>query len=86
MVKMRAKLQVMSVQEFNLGTDGAKTSETLNMSAVAASSYPEDGTDENNTFAKWSPSASFQIDIRNPALWGQFERGQQFYVDFTPAI
>lgn len=76
---MRAKLQVVSVERFS-------GSEKLKMSAVAkSSSYPPDGTDEDNTFAKWSPSASFEIHITNPALHGKFEPGQKFYVDFTPA-
>lgn len=76
---MRAKLQVASVERFN-------GSEKLRMHAVAKSSaYPEDGSDEDNTYAKWSPSATFEIHITNPALHGKFEPGQKFYVDFTPA-
>ncbi len=73
---MRAKLQVGNVQEnFNWQTP----------EQVAASKYQEDGTDEDNTFAKWSPGANFSINIANPALWGTFRHGQKFYVDFTEA-
>lgn len=75
---MRAKLQVASVEKF-------AGSERLKMHAVAAKSYPADGSDEDNTFARFSPSASFEIHITNPALHGKFEPGQKFYVDFTPA-
>jgi hypothetical protein len=91
---MRAKLQVGHVQEnFNwqtpeqvaAGLPREKVSETLGMFAVAASKYPDDGTDEDNTFAKWSPGANFSINIANPALWGTFHHGQKFYVDFTEA-
>lgn len=46
-------------------------------------SYPEDGSDEDNTFAHFSPSASLEIQICNPALHGKLRPGQQFYVDFT---
>ncbi len=81
---MRAKLVVESVVP---GTyNGETTNEVLSMRAVAKNDgYPEGGMDEDNTFAKFSPSASFTINIANPALFGKFEVGQKFYVDFTPA-
>lgn len=72
-------MQVASVEIFNGG-------EKLKMHAVCKSSpYPEDGSDEDNTFAKFSPSASLEIFIANPALHGRFKPGQKFYVDFTAA-
>lgn len=85
MTSMRAKLQVGSV--FAHRNDAGETnSETVTFFGVAKSDgYPADGSDEDNTFARWSPSANFQISIANPALHGQFEPGQKFYVDFTPA-
>ncbi len=82
---MRAKLRVGFVQEHLNGPDKAKTAETLTMHAVAASKYPADGSDEDNSYAKWSPSANLSINIANPALFGKFEVGQTYYVDFTPA-
>jgi hypothetical protein len=82
---MRAKFEVGMVQEHHYGEGGAKTQETVTFHAVAASSYPEDGTDENNTFAKFSPGANCAINIANPALFGAFKHGDRFYVDFTPA-
>lgn len=74
---MRCKLQVGSVETF-------VNSEKLNMHAVAAKSYPADGSDEDNTYAKFSPSAKFELMIANPALLGKFAAGDTFYVDFTP--
>lgn len=82
---MRAKFQVGMVQEHFYGADKSKSGETLSMNAVAASKYPEDGSDEDNTYAKFSPGASCTINIANPALWGQFKHGDKFYVDFTRA-
>lgn len=80
MSAMRAKFQISSV------TKNCGGSETVRFHAVAKStSYPEDGSDEDNTYAKFSPSASCEIQIANPALAGKFEPGQKFYVDFTPA-
>ena len=49
-----------------------------------STSYPEDGLDEDNTYAKFSPSVDLKITIANPALLGKFEVGETFYVDFTP--
>jgi hypothetical protein len=82
---MRAKMQVGFVQQHFHGQDGAKSQETLSMHAVCAKSYPADGTDEDNTFARWSPGANLQINVANPALWDKFKVGDKFYVDFTPA-
>lgn len=82
---MRAKLQVGFVHESFYGPDKAKSGETLKMHAVAASNYPADGSDEDNTYAQFSPGADLSINIANPALWGKFEVGQKYYVDFTPA-
>jgi hypothetical protein len=74
---MRAKMKVESVTQHGGG-------ETLKMHAVCKNgAYPEDGSDEDNTFAKFSPSASLEIYIANPALFGKFKPGQKLYVDFT---
>ena len=78
MTAMRAKFQISSVEVFSV-------SEQVKFHAVAASAYPADGSDEDNTFAKFSPSAECKIHITNPALLGKFKPGQKFYVDFTPA-
>jgi hypothetical protein len=56
------------------------------MSAVYRDgAYPEDGSDEDNTFARWTPQADLSMSINNPNLIDKFEVGQKFYVDFTPA-
>jgi hypothetical protein len=84
MSTMRAKMQVGFVQ-VHRNTAGETTQETLHMHAVAASKYPEDGSDEDNTYAKFSPGAHLTINIANPALFGKFAVGEKYYVDFTPA-
>lgn len=78
MPKMRAKMQISQIS-------GTPTSEQLHFHGVAAKAYPADGSDEDNTFARWSPSVELKISITNPALIGQFKVGEKFYVDFTPA-
>ncbi len=74
---MRAKMVVESVTATEHG-------ENLKMRAVCKNGqYPEDGSDEDNTFAKFSPSASLKIYIANPGLLGKIKPGQKFYLDFT---
>ena len=82
---MRAKMRLESVDE---GRDkaGQKYNEVLTFVAVAKStSYPADGADEDNTFARWTPTARATFDVRNPDLWGKFTPGEVYYSDFTPA-
>lgn len=79
MTTMRAKFQLVSVERF-------PSSEKLKFTAVGKSTaYPADGSDEDNTYAKFSPQASCEIFVCNPNLLGKFEPGQKYYVDFTPA-
>ena len=86
MAAMRAKLQVGFVSEqFDWQDKTEKTMETLNMHAVCAGKYPADGSDEDNTYARFSPGANLSINIANPDLFGKFKVGDKFYVDFTPA-
>ena len=78
MTAMRAKMQLSSITNYG-------QSEQLNFNAVAAKSYPEDGSDEDNTYAKFSPSGEVRIMVANPALIGKFKVGEKYYVDFTAA-
>ena len=76
---MRAKMVVNSVTKY----DGY---ETLKMDAVGKNeSYPEDGSDDDNTYAKFTPAASLEMHINNPKLHGSFLPGQKYYLDFTKA-
>lgn len=78
--KMRAKVRVGASIPHGNGT------ETVSFYGVAKSDgYPADGSDENNSFAKWSPAVSFSMLIANPDLVGTFEVGDTFYCDFIPA-
>lgn len=77
---MRAKLQISSVTKLS------KTCEQLKFHGVCKNGgYPADGSDEDNTFALFSPSVCLDITITNPALIGKFEPGEKFYLDFTKA-
>lgn len=85
MTTMRAKVKVGSVFPLMWGENGEKVGEALTFHGVSKSgAYPDDGLDEDNTFAKFSPSVELRFDVRNPALFDKFKPGDTFYVDFTP--
>jgi hypothetical protein len=77
---MRAKMQIQRVEQHMYGQ------ETLHLVAVARKAgYPADGSDEDNTYARFSPSGELKLTIANPALIGQFKPGDKYYLDFTKA-
>ena len=78
--KMRAKMKVAEVKQFEGG-------EILKFTAVCKEGgYGSTGADEDNTYAKFSPSASLEIHVANPDLFGKFKPGEKYYVDFTHAF
>lgn len=79
MTKMRAKMWVNRIELLG-------SVEILHMAAVAkGGTYPADGSDEDNTFAKFSPQGTLSLTVANPALHGKFAVGEKYYLDFTPA-
>jgi hypothetical protein len=83
MPAMRAKMRLHHIVPYR-DSEGCTIQEQLHFHAVAASKYPEDGSDENNTYAKFSPSGRLELTVANPALVGRFETGKEYYLDFTP--
>ena len=74
---MRAKLKICEIEPCG-------HQETLSFHAVGKDEpYDENGSDENNTFASFTPFAELKMTINNPKLVGTFEVGQEFYMDFT---
>lgn len=84
MAKMRAKLKVTNIRQAGAGPTGAACEELTFGAVYRQSAYPADGTDEDNTFALYTPSADLKMSITNPALVGSFNVGDAFYVDFIP--
>lgn len=73
---MRAKMRIADIESSN-------EQQHIKLEAVGRSdAYPEDGSDENNTFSKFTPTANLNMTVTNPALAGKFNKGQEFYVDF----
>jgi hypothetical protein len=78
MPAMRAKMRITCIEQHEGGN------ETLHLYAVAKSTaYPDDGSDEDNTYARFSPSGALNLTIANPALIGKFKPGDTYYLDFT---
>jgi len=76
-MNMRAKMKIETVTRRD-------TSEVLEMRCVCkASGYPTSGADEDNTFAKFSPSGTLSLTVANPDLIGKFNPGEVYYLDFT---
>lgn len=72
---MRAKMQIQSIKHRIGGY-----SESVEMSPV----YGGSTNDEDNSFAKTTPSGSIVLEIANKELHGVYKPGDTFYVDFTP--
>lgn len=75
---MRAKMKVTGV-----GPNNGSNEELFFRAVSKSDGYPADGSDENNSYARWTPSAELKMTITNPELFGKFSVGQEFYVDFT---
>ena len=79
-MSVRAKLRCHFIQTGTDG-DGNKTAETVHMHAV----YSSDPNNENAQWSKWTPAANLTLTVSNPAAFGKFEQGAEYFVDFTPA-
>ena len=81
MTAMRAKMKINHIDKRCEGQ------ETLYFNAVSRSdSYPADGSDENNTYAKFSPVGTLSLTVCNPVLLGKFNVGEEYYLDFIKAL
>lgn len=76
---LRCKMRIDQVtQSFN--ANGEPESEQVKLRAV----YGE-GDSENAKWAKYTPSANFEIYINNPDVFGVLRKDHEFYIDFIPA-
>ena len=71
-MNVRAKFKVESVTLHTFG-------EIIKMNAVCY-----DGTEENASFSKYTPTGSYEMTVTNEALFGHFKPGEDYYLDFTP--
>lgn len=77
-MSVRAKFKVTELinRVSNYGT-GKQDSATVKLMPVMG--------DENRTWSKWTPGGSIEMTITNPDAFKQFDVGQTYFVDFTPA-
>lgn len=73
-MSVRAKLTLSAIEHSSWG------GKTLKFSAQYDQTIPED-----QRFQKATPSAHAEFQIDNPAALEQFNLGDAYYVDFTPA-
>lgn len=69
---VRAKFKVESVTKVVYG-------ESIKMNAVCY-----DDNDENKSFSQATPTGSYEMFVNNEKLFGVFQPGQEYYLDFTP--
>jgi hypothetical protein len=43
------------------------------------------GSEENDTFYRYTPAGQIYLNVVNPAAAEAFEVGKEYYIDFTPA-
>ena len=79
MTTVRAKFRVDSVEPMK-GSDGTVYQETIKMSPV----WSPDPDSENRAFWQATPSGHLSMFINNPAAFGRFVTGCNYYLDFTP--
>lgn len=76
---VRAKFRVMERANRAGWSPDAKPTCFVRLAPVTASS------EENKSWAKYTPSGSIEMNIDNPEAYDAFELGAEYYVDFTKA-
>lgn len=56
--------------------------ETVKLAAVTAKPFDANGENEDNSFARYTPSANLEMMIANPALLGRIKVGDTFKLTF----
>lgn len=79
MTNMIAKLKITNIKKYE-----DVQQEDITFRAIGRSDiYPDDGLDENNTYATWTPTADLNMVITNPSLINKFSVDDEFYVSFS---
>lgn len=75
-MSVRAKFWVTGINHRHIGDDSA-----VNAEVTLEPVYD----DANKDWSKWTPSGKITMSITNPNAIAQFELGDEYFVDFTPA-
>jgi hypothetical protein len=73
-MKARCKFRVVAVTDF--GNDN----KLVKLTTQYDQTLPED-----QSFSRYTPSGTIEVQISNPAVLPMFEPGRDFYVDLVPA-
>lgn len=76
---VRAKMVVTSKGDAYQHYDKTFSTTTIRLIAVTS------GSEENKTWAKYTPCGSVELQINNPDAVNAFELGKEYFVDFTKA-
>lgn len=78
-MSVRAKFKVDSITRTKHWDAAKGEVQTIRLSPVTS------GSEENKAFYAATPSGSIDLATLNEGAGKQFELGQEYYVDFTPA-
>jgi hypothetical protein len=76
-MSVRAKFKCCDISNSSSNTD--ENGKTVKLEPVI------DGSEENKSFFRWTPSGSISMFCVNTEANKQFEVGKEYFVDFTPA-
>lgn len=84
---VRAKFYVANVSEPKQATRWEEGKETKQVNAYDITLYAvtANGSEENKDFFTNTPTGNLTLTTVNEAAAKQFEKGKEYYVDFTPA-
>lgn len=82
---VRAKFYVKAVEHQHSNVNGVNETHAEIKMAPCDEYSPGGGTEENKSFAKWTPCGEIRLTISNPDAVSFFELGQPFYIDFSRA-
>lgn len=77
---MRCKMKLNHTETMNFGPHQEEPSVKCHFGAVYSP------TGENAVFGKYTPTASFDLTIKNPEVIANLKVGAEYYVDFTEAV
>jgi len=75
-MSVRCKFKVQAIEKT---PDGKQAN--INMYPVCS----QDPNSENGQYWQYTPGGQFQINCVNEAAFSQFEVGNEYYIDITPA-
>lgn len=81
---VRAKFWVKEKKHAHVGHNNADVFCDVRL-APCYGTYPGGDSEENKSFAKYTPNGEISLGITNPNAIEFFELGKAYYIDFSPA-